>query len=262
MQFPRCAGRRSSTRSVLADWPLCLVCIEFKSASLFHHSIRHHLPFAIGCCACLHCNFCGQSMHLWLAVAVALVCDLKTAVELMGGRGVGIAVAKDLRVSVARLLKKCREFGILRWPYRHVSLVLNALIMKLRLHASSSIVFFHLARRHHHKRPAGLHACGALSLPQNSTVVTRAVFLTDQGKTRTCVILPLADSFSTSCQNSNIRGFYIHEQSTNTQDAGALRPSFVPFSARGLLARCVRVSTRRREANQIFGRCCRVLFFF
>ncbi|CAM9139516.1 unnamed protein product, partial [Sphacelaria rigidula] len=29
-------------------------------------------------------------------------------------------VAKDLRVSVARLLKKCREFGILRWPYRHV----------------------------------------------------------------------------------------------------------------------------------------------
>ena len=31
------------------------------------------------------------------------------------------AVAKDLGVSVARLLKKCREFGILRWPYRHVS---------------------------------------------------------------------------------------------------------------------------------------------
>ncbi|CAM9309373.1 unnamed protein product [Ascophyllum nodosum] len=29
-------------------------------------------------------------------------------------------VAKDLGVSVARLLKKCREFGILRWPYRHV----------------------------------------------------------------------------------------------------------------------------------------------
>lgn len=32
-----------------------------------------------------------------------------------------LAVARDLRVSVARLLKKCREFGILRWPYRHVS---------------------------------------------------------------------------------------------------------------------------------------------
>lgn len=30
-------------------------------------------------------------------------------------------VARDLKVSVARLLKKCREFGILRWPYRHVS---------------------------------------------------------------------------------------------------------------------------------------------
>ncbi|CAN0053934.1 unnamed protein product, partial [Scytosiphon promiscuus] len=29
-------------------------------------------------------------------------------------------VARDLKVSVARLLKKCREFGILRWPYRHV----------------------------------------------------------------------------------------------------------------------------------------------
>ncbi|CAM9755780.1 unnamed protein product [Choristocarpus tenellus] len=29
-------------------------------------------------------------------------------------------VAKDMNVSVARLLKKCREFGILRWPYRHV----------------------------------------------------------------------------------------------------------------------------------------------
>ncbi|CAM9660412.1 unnamed protein product, partial [Pylaiella littoralis] len=29
-------------------------------------------------------------------------------------------VARDLKVSVARLLKKCREFGILRWPYRHI----------------------------------------------------------------------------------------------------------------------------------------------
>ncbi|CAM9961404.1 unnamed protein product, partial [Discosporangium mesarthrocarpum] len=29
-------------------------------------------------------------------------------------------VAGDFNVSVARLLKKCREFGILRWPYRHV----------------------------------------------------------------------------------------------------------------------------------------------
>lgn len=108
-------------------------------------------------CACMHCvpsvvplYYCSTERETWPACTIRSMippstdeCLLPRTRALLAPRAAASAcslgvvwqptssslcdgghhspVARDLKVSVARLLKKCREFGILRWPYRHVS---------------------------------------------------------------------------------------------------------------------------------------------